>query len=190
MKRKTWILLLLIIGLLVILTSSCKKDDNKSNQLPTAIGQNYQGGIIAYFFKSGDPGYVAGEIHGLIAAPSDQSSIAKWGCYGYLISGTSTALGTGKSNTTAIVNGCATAQAACICNNLVLNGYDDWYLPSIGELNILYCNKTTIGGFAYDYYWSSSELHYLYAYRQYFGDGRKDCYFKGLPGNVRAVRSF
>jgi len=44
---------------------------NISNQL--AIGQNYQGGIIFYFFVKGDNRYIAGETHGIIASDIDYS---------------------------------------------------------------------------------------------------------------------
>jgi hypothetical protein len=45
-----------------------------------------------------------------------------------------------------------------ICDELSVNGFDDWYLPSIDELNYLYGNVSRKGGggFREDWYWSSS----------------------------------
>lgn len=117
--------------------------------------------------------------------------MAQWGCP-YITIGTSTAIGTGQANTTAIVNGCSEAGvAARICNDLVLNGYSDWFLPSQDELNLMYAQRTAIGGFASACYWSSSEYNDYRVYVQYFLNGTQSSDFhKGTPDSVRAVRAF
>ncbi len=148
-----------------------------------AIGQSYGGGIIFYIDGTG--------LHGLISAPTDQSTGAPWGCYGTLIGGTGTAVGTGQANTTAILNICTFAGiAARICNDLVLNGYSDWFLPSKDELNQMYLQKTVIGGFANNYYWSSSEYNANYAWDQNFYNGLQNGLSKNGTICVRAVRAF
>jgi len=164
-----------------------------------AVGDIYGGGKVAYILQSGDPGYVANEQHGLIAATSDQGS-AFWS-YSCTNLGTETGIGTGQSNTTAIVlwlniHG-EKGRAAQLCDHYSITvddvTYSDWFLPSIDELNKLYINRVAIGGFPGRQYWSSSErgAFYIYAWLWDFDLGVKLYTSKDLVIlAVRAVRAF
>jgi hypothetical protein len=149
------------------------------------IGDYYEGGIV--FYLDGNGG-------GLVCAERDQSTNAEWGCYGTTIGGNGTNIGTGAANTAAIVAGCSESGiAARICNDLVLNGYSDWFLPSKDELELMYKNlkRNGIGGFAVSLYWSSSEYSSYYAWRQDFYSGSQYGGNKEDNGyRVRAVRAF
>jgi hypothetical protein len=165
------------------------------------IGEAYQGGKVAYVLVSGDPGYDANTPHGLIAAPTDLRGIIWYNGY-YTTTGTSaTAIGTGLSNTNAIISsqGNSGNYAAKLCADysVIVGGvtYDDWYLPSKDELNKLYINRTAIGGFASggiegDFYWSSSEFSSSEAWDQEFNVGSQGYGIKSFPTYVRAIRSF
>jgi len=151
---------------------------------PPTIGSSMLGGIVFYIDGTGQ--------HGLVCAPSDQGTFP-WGCYGTDISGTSIALGTGMANTLAIVNGCSQRPiASSVCNDLALNGYDDWYLPSMNELSLMYQNLRTqnLGHFSNVYYWSSSQVSSGYAWAVNFTSGVLSDFNKSSSYRVRAVRAF
>ena len=165
---------------------SANTDDGSCRYTPL-IGDTYGGGII--FWLDGNGG-------GLIAAPSNQSSGAQWGCYGTNITGAGgTAIGTGTQNTIDIINANCTSSngsptAADICANLTLGGYSDWFLPSKDELNEMYLNQTAIGGFSTNGYWSSSEgSGGNQAWKHYFW-GHVNGDWKNNNSKVRAVRAF
>ena len=72
MKNFKHLLFLSILCSLVLFTNYEKDSDEPVPNDPAAdvaIGDTYQGGIIFYILKDNDNGYVAGEVHGLIAAP-------------------------------------------------------------------------------------------------------------------------
>jgi len=149
------------------------------------IGQNYAGGIVFYVDPSGE--------HGLVCAPSDQGNFP-WGCQGTSIPGTSAAAGTGAVNTAAILAGCSqTGTAAQICNDLILSGYDDWFLPSLGEVQLMYSNLhlNGMGGFINGtYYISSTEQDATFARFLAFWNGGAVASGKSGASPTRAVRAF
>lgn len=156
------------------------------------VGDTYQGGIIAYFLQSGDPGYDANIRHGIIATPADISTGAGWGCMGSNVGDANIVLGAGAQNTLSIVTGCSEPGiAARICYDLILNGYSDWFLPSGNELLKLYQNKSVIGGFENTIYWSSTKISANNAVAIDFTNGSAPIDIeKSSLRHVRAIRAF
>ena len=125
---------------------------------------------------------------------------------------TGTATGSGKSNTQMLVSAMGNESyssesgpnktgnyAAKLCDILsyTANGviYDDWFLPSKDELNLMYTNlrENDLGGLArYDFYWSSSEYSSgaYGAWRQYFDKGGQYYNYRDGSNRIRAIRAF
>ena len=167
------------------------------------IGDIHEGGVVFYLFQVGDPGYVSGEQHGLIVSMTDQSSTAvSGGCAGTIAGASGDGLGTGETNTQAMVNNCPEiATAASICNELESNGYSDWYLPSPQEQQKLYESRTKVsaaatsnGGIGINAnanYWNSREHSATQGSVMNMLDGSNSLAAKAEPaGYVRAIRTF
>ncbi|MBK9335128.1 MAG: DUF1566 domain-containing protein [Lewinellaceae bacterium] len=150
------------------------------------VGEEYGGGIIFYVDAQGQ--------HGLIASMSNQSTGAQWGCISQPVShARGTKRGCGEANTASIVDSCTSGVvAALICDELVLNGYSDWFLPSKDELGLMYTNlkQAGLGGLANATYWSSSSFDNTNAWSQFFLTGVASATSKGFPNRVRAIRRF
>lgn len=156
-------------------------DNDKSKH---KLGDFYAGGFIFYLDQTGE--------HGLVCASKDQG-IAKWGCNNIEMGGTSTDIGFGNLNTQKIYFKCnEIGTAARICYDLVLNEFDDWYLPSKDELNLMYSNLhlNGLGDFSSNFYWSSSECDSSFSWDQDFSSGTQFKNIKYITISVRAVRSF
>lgn len=191
MKNKTFISLLFLIAGLSVLSISCKKGDElKIPEPELSIGDTHEGGIIFYLDAT--------KQHGLVCAPTDQSTSIPWSNNGTNVTTNATGsdIGTGMANTLAIVNTQgAGSYAAQICNDLVLGGYSDWFLPSKSECFTMYFNLKTMkqmGNFSDNKYWSSTEAAIDKAFSQYANDGYPPTggYYKTTNYSVRAVRAF
>jgi hypothetical protein len=142
-----------------------------------------------------------------VSAKSDQSTSQVWGNITHLAIGTTgTAIGTGLTNTNAIVAQSGhTSSAAQVRLDYSDGTYSDWFLPSKDEINLMVRKLKVIGvgGFADNGYWSSSEKydnrpwlqHFHYSYQRYAYKGLTYCGFQYYHPKfndyyVRAVRAF
>lgn len=178
---------ILVLVSCLVLCNSCKK----KSTLVLQVGQTYQGGIVAYVDGTGE--------HGLIVANQDIQGSSIWGCQGLLI-GTSTSYGQGLINTQKIINACPDINiAARKCSDLIQGGYDDWFLPTLDEIQWMYDNlhKKGKGNFKQGIYTCSSEANAdpiwgpaINMVRFDFTNGSTAYTPKGGAWNVRPCRYF
>ena len=96
------------------------------------------GGIIFYDRGNNSDGW-----RYLEAASRDAGNVA-WMVNGTVLNGTRVEIGTGKQNTQTIINFMmdtgGSTPAAMVCRQFNQEGFNDWFLPSKTELNLMYWN--------------------------------------------------
>lgn len=104
------------------------------NRADDLVGYDYQGGIIIQFD--------AGSGNGFIVSRED-IGFFPFGCYGTIIDGLpsffgGSGIGDGLINTEKILAyDCSLDSAAKACADYESDGYEDWFLPSLGELRLV-----------------------------------------------------
>jgi len=152
------------------------------------------GGIIFY-----DKGNTRDGWRYLEAAPANTEKSALLPFYNYNEIVGSRKVGDGKENTNKFMKafeqkGGGINTAPWICNDLNINGFNDWYLPSLDELLYMYNNLHSkgLGNFKNEKYWSS----YVNGWWKTFGVDFSDGAEKDLTSlfdtkyRVRAIRQF
>jgi len=177
--------------------------DYNTDRAQLAIGDAYGGGLITYIFQPGDPGYVAGEQHGLIAFLYDlqyNSQNLLWQITNSYLGVTNTALGAGAYNSWMIhINAPDDNTAARQCELWNLS-YSDWFLPSRIELTKLInlwhlglgdVTTADVNLGAGSTYWSSSEWDFTRAWYVYISASMGFTYSDyGVKSGLRRVRPF
>ncbi|GHU42845.1 hypothetical protein FACS1894190_12650 [Spirochaetia bacterium] len=191
-----------------------KQADNNSQIKVTVTREGYTGTKFATKtignppFEMGDEGPAGGTIiydntdHSegndwdyLEAAPEDLEAFA-WASEGKtttpLTGPFSKGIGSGKENTRLILAEDSNAPAAKAASEYEHNGFSDWFLPSIDELDLIYANTEVIkGGFDGNFYWSSNQTDRYTACYQDFAEGTP--HYDGSKDDayhVRPVRAF
>lgn len=161
------------------------------------IGEQFGGGIIFHLWKD-----ESGAEHGLVVSLTHTGMAEPWSnITNNQIGNNAQSTWDGLANSYAIVGQAGhTGSAAKLCLDLDSGGYNDWYLPSIDELNLLlnnryHVNKTlsSMGGGAVilplpAYYWSSVEANSTHAW--FYNYGSIAVTSKSSTYYVRAIRAF
>ena len=91
------------------------------------------------------------------------------------------------------------SDAISVCNNVKCNGYTDWYLPSLSELQLIY-NNLGNAGFMEEYwststaanirwYWSSTPVNGTASYGVNFTTGASGTWMNNNDLRIRGIRT-
>ncbi len=162
------------------------------------IGMKAFGGVIFYLDKT--------KKHGLVVSTENVGGswmTYPWGCYGLsILDAEGIDVGTGRLNTNAIVSACdEEGTAAHACTNYQYEGFSDWFLPSLEELELIAENlgydEEFLDVIQFDNanYLSSTQLknkkHKInYAWSVNLIEGYPTPSYKSNKQKIRAVRAF
>jgi len=110
---------------------------------PTVIGQAFGGGYYA-----GQIGVSSVATHYIIVGPiSTAQSTLAWKNVGTATAGSDSDINGPQNTADMVADGNSTVYpAAHFCNDLVIGGFSDWYMPAKNELEVCYFNlKPTTG---------------------------------------------
>lgn len=161
------------------------------------VGEFYEGGIIFHLWED-----TKGELHGLVVSLEKSKAFYPYSnLRNELIGSSAQSAWNGLANTLHIVqqNG-HLRSCAEYCLQLNAQGYDDWYLPSIDELHLLWINRYNVNKALefidaepiriMDQFASSTEACPQKAWMLDFSTGALGCVPKWMPFRVRAIRQF
>ena len=116
---------------------------SQANKPILELGQEYQGGVIAYFWQEGEYGYVAGEQHGIIMA---KDNIGKRFGDRYADTGIPDLFddfGEGRNNTQKIVDFHTYFAGHVVARDIIalnIDGYNDWFIPTLKDYEKVHPN--------------------------------------------------
>ena len=155
-------------------------------------GDMLGGGIVFYVDHTGE--------NGLLASTKDIAKNSAWSTQKELLTDCES-FSNGMQNTASIVQQMGEGEyAAYLCDTLLYNGQNDWYLPSIDELSILFDARYQVNralgidsdeeteGLYSEQYWSSTQINSDSAYLFYQGIVEADQ--KDAAAAVRPIRPF
>ena len=169
------------------------------NGCHAVLGNYALGGVIFYIDETLN--------HGLVVALNDNES-GEWGCLDEeILNANDSTLGSGYRNTLAILaSDCEPAGISAIIAAYSASTFisedtlvNDWYLPSIDELKLLYQERewiddslTVYNGkrFENTTYWSSTQSGTDKAKSLSFGNGSTKSSYKISVNEVRSIRAF
>jgi len=156
--------------------------------LPYEVGDVLEDGSVVFYVTDGG-------MHGLIASPagwnggtSDPLNI--WSNVEQNLT-TGTAIGTGLSNTLAIMAQSGhTSSAAKLCYDFRGKYSGRWFLPSLDELSQMFLQNSIINGLSNDVYGASTEYSFYLSYHVSMDNGQVYWGRKISAHEFRPIRSF